>query len=182
MPRRPDLLCSSCEKPMWRGKASAPKGEAMCRPCRAERNEEWRRDGRPCATCGRVTGRTTKRECLRCEVGRNGGQCDVYKCEQKTIAKGLCSSHYVYQWRTAEGRSLNGKGTWIEPKRRREIYERDNWECGICGDAIDRDAGVNDALAPSLDHILPRSLGGGHSSDNLRAAHRFCNASRGARV
>jgi 5-methylcytosine-specific restriction endonuclease McrA len=33
---------------------------------------------------------------------------------------------------------------------------------------------------PSLDHILPRSLGGTHDSSNLRTAHLHCNSMRGA--
>lgn len=41
--------------------------------------------------------------------------------------------------------------------------------CHLCG-------GVG---ADSVDHVIPRSLGGDDSLDNLRPAHRSCNFSRG---
>lgn len=34
--------------------------------------------------------------------------------------------------------------------------------------------------ADSIDHIVPRSMGGDNSLDNLAPAHRRCNSSRGA--
>ena len=34
--------------------------------------------------------------------------------------------------------------------------------------------------AYTLDHLLPRSLGGGDELDNLAPAHKTCNSSRGA--
>lgn len=170
--------CSECGKGMRRFPASA---EVMtCRVCAAQRRERWRSEGRPCSACGRITGRWTRAKCLRCDQVENSC-CDVHGCERPSLARGLCSSHYAWQWRVAAG-AANGRGTWIEPKRRLSIYERDGWQCGICGDLIDRSAGVNADLAPSLDHIVPRLLGGGHESENLRTAHRACNARRGAIV
>lgn len=35
--------------------------------------------------------------------------------------------------------------------------------------------------ADTLDHVVPRSLGGLDTLDNLRPAHGFCNTGRGAR-
>lgn len=35
--------------------------------------------------------------------------------------------------------------------------------------------------ATSADHLLPRSLGGDDSLENLRPAHKLCNSRRGAR-
>ena len=65
------------------------------------------------------------------------------------------------------------------------IYERDGWLCQLCGEPVDIDADLQrDDAAPSLDHIIPRSLQTvpDHSDDNLRLAHRGCNARRGARA
>lgn len=36
--------------------------------------------------------------------------------------------------------------------------------------------------ADSSDHLVPRSLGGSDSLDNLRPAHRRCNSSRGNKL
>lgn len=181
MARVPDLPCASCGKLMWSGKTSAPVGEAMCRPCRAERKETWRENGRPCANCGRVTARWSANKCMSCEMKNHGGICTVRTCNNPSLAKGMCSSHYSWYWRALHG-SANGKGTWIMPKRRLALYERDGWVCGICDLPVDRDAHYLDDMAPSLDHIVPRSMGGGHESENLRTAHRVCNSRRGARV
>lgn len=94
----------------------------------------------------------------------------------------MCSTHYSYWYR----REVSGEwraGGWISRERRLAIYERDGWECGICSGLVDRDADPQRSDdAPSLDHILPRSLGGGDEDSNLRCAHRGCNARRGARV
>lgn len=44
--------------------------------------------------------------------------------------------------------------------------------CSLCGQAI----------ADTVDHIIPLSRGGDHSLANLRPACTSCNSSRGARV
>ena len=54
-------------------------------------------------------------------------------------------------------------------ERRRELYARDNWRCGYCGDAVT-------AENATLDHIIPQSAGGTHAKDNLRTACLMCNS------
>lgn len=63
----------------------------------------------------------------------------------------------------------------------REIFERDNWTCHLCGDHCDRAASVPARLAPTLDHLTPISKGGVHSRANVKCAHFSCNSKRGAR-
>ena len=169
--------CTSCGKGMH--KSSSTSSTPMCSECRKVRLETWRAEGRPCATCGRVTGRVSKTQCLRCEMAKAATPCTVRTCERPSLAKGMCSTHYSWYWRALRG-DTNGRGTWIMPSRRLSIYERDDWTCKICGEPVDRDADVGDNMAPSLDHIIPRSRGGGHESENLRTAHRVCNSRRGA--
>lgn len=67
---------------------------------------------------------------------------------------------------------------WITQHRRYAIYERDNWTCQICKEPVDKTLHHSDNWAASLDHIVPRSrqLVPDHSDDNLRLAHRWCNA------
>ncbi len=48
---------------------------------------------------------------------------------------------------------------------RRAVLVRDNFECQYCGRA-----------AENVDHVVPRSRGGGHSWDNVVAACRPCNS------
>ncbi|MFG1683557.1 HNH endonuclease [Nonomuraea sp. NPDC049269] len=55
---------------------------------------------------------------------------------------------------------------------RRAVYRRDGHQCVRCG--VDADL--------SLDHIVPWSLGGPDTIDNLQTLCRPCNSSKGARV
>jgi 5-methylcytosine-specific restriction endonuclease McrA len=55
---------------------------------------------------------------------------------------------------------------------RREIFRRDNYTCQYCGK-------VTTVL--TIDHILPRHLGGQHTWTNVVAACSFCNHKKGGR-
>lgn len=63
-----------------------------------------------------------------------------------------------------------------------EIFERDDWICGLCEAPIDPSSAYPDPMSPSLDHIVPVSRGGVHSRANCQAAHLVCNVRKGARV
>ena len=81
-------------------------------------------------------------------------------------------------------RRLRHAETWdgIED---RQIYERDGWICQIPGctlGPIPADLPYPGPLSPSIDHILPVSLGGPDIALNKRAAHLDCNTRRGNRV
>lgn len=56
-----------------------------------------------------------------------------------------------------------------------EVFERDGWLCGICGDPVDRRLTYPDPMSASLDHIKPLSKGGGHLRSNAQCAHWECN-------
>lgn len=69
------------------------------------------------------------------------------------------------------------------------VFRRDKWKCQMpaClhpeedgGRAIDPMLyRRNSPWAPSVDHIVPKSRGGTGQRDNLRAAHKRCNAEWG---
>ena len=63
-----------------------------------------------------------------------------------------------------------------------EIYERDNWVCGICGHPVDQAESWPSPRSVSLDHIQPLSRGGSHTRDNVRCSHLSCNTGRGNRI
>jgi 5-methylcytosine-specific restriction endonuclease McrA len=63
----------------------------------------------------------------------------------------------------------------IVTAHRREIILRDNNQCQYCGNEF-----PNDKL--TLDHIFPRSRGGGNTWDNLVAACKKCNQKKGNRT
>jgi 5-methylcytosine-specific restriction endonuclease McrA len=64
-----------------------------------------------------------------------------------------------------------------------DVYERDGWTCQLCHRPISkRLLGRNESQAPSIDHIIPLSMPGspGHVWNNVQAAHRVCNSTKGA--
>lgn len=100
------------------------------------------------------------------------GSCSVDGCAKAVYAKGECILHY----RKARGFG----GSIVSRRKRAEILKRDGYMCQLCHRALDMNAGAQDDMHPSLDHIVPRSQGGTNAVSNLQAAHRVCNARRGA--
>jgi 5-methylcytosine-specific restriction endonuclease McrA len=67
-----------------------------------------------------------------------------------------------------------------------QVAARDGMACHLCGDECDPDDYTRDGATflagityPSVDHVIPLSLGGPHDLDNVRLAHCLCNALRG---
>jgi hypothetical protein len=58
----------------------------------------------------------------------------------------------------------------------REIYERYNYTCQICGK--ENLSGFD----LTIDHILPIAKGGPHVAENLQVACRSCNCRKGAKI
>jgi 5-methylcytosine-specific restriction endonuclease McrA len=54
---------------------------------------------------------------------------------------------------------------------RRAVFARDDWMCQYCG-----------AAAENVDHVIPRSRGGGHVWENVVAACRRCNSRKENRL
>ena len=57
------------------------------------------------------------------------------------------------------------------PLSRRAVFARDSHRCQYCGRG-----------AENLDHVMPRSRGGGHSWENVVASCRACNARKEDRL
>ncbi len=57
---------------------------------------------------------------------------------------------------------------WIRPEKRKRIYARDGGRCLWCGSA--------ESL--TLDHFLPKALGGGNEAGNLVTCCYSCNSRR----
>lgn len=73
-------------------------------------------------------------------------------------------------------------GAVQETYTRLSVFEKDGWVCQLCGGAIDPSLPWPDRMAASVDHIVPISLGGDDTFDNVQAAHSGCNSSKGNRV
>lgn len=64
-----------------------------------------------------------------------------------------------------------------------ELAERDGTDCGLCCQPVDMTLTRADGLmCASVDHIVPRSKGGGDDPANLQLAHLRCNMAKSDRV
>lgn len=64
-------------------------------------------------------------------------------------------------------------GRYIPVKLRRAVYKRDQYACFFCGKTQEDGADL------TLDHFIPRSMGGPNTYDNLFTACRSCNSRKG---
>lgn len=74
--------------------------------------------------------------------------------------------------RSSTNDSLRGLG-WDDLKR--EIFRRDSYTCVYCGHR-------GNVLTLHVDHVTPRSRGGGNDPENLATACWFCNLEKGTRT
>lgn len=161
MPRRPTIPCSGCGKLRWPSKQTGnpdykPPTTVLCHECRRSRPgyrpSRMRARGVVetwfCAACGVTCSRPAVR-------GQRPKWCD--ECRQIRVSS----------------------GRWVPIQTRRAIYDRDDWTCGICLEPVDRKLiGTDSIWRASLDHIIPRSIGGTNDPENLRLAHFWCNSAR----
>jgi hypothetical protein len=69
----------------------------------------------------------------------------------------------------------NGPIEFIGPEI---VYKKAGYVCGICNKPVDPSLDYPDPESPSLDHIMPLSLGGTHTWDNVQLAHLRCNVKK----
>lgn len=94
-----------------------------------------------------------------------------YKKEQK-ISK---AKYY-----SPKRRAAMAAGEEIDPV---EIFDRDEWICGICNELVERHRRCPDPLAATLDHRVPLSkwtddIDLWHRKENVRCSHKICNEVR----
>jgi len=67
--------------------------------------------------------------------------------------------------------------TWVKARAK---ALRGATHCAICGQPLDHQAPPRTRWSPSVDHVVPRSLGGSLTDPkNLRPVHYGCNSRRG---
>lgn len=154
-------VCEMCQRPFTPRGTRGPKPR-WCRACVALRTRDaWRKhqgfipaEERSCIDCGSNIGRAKRRFCDACSVGKDR--------RRKAVRRGV-------------------ERASAESFRDIEIFERDGWVCGLCGEDVPREWVSRSPGSPSLDHILPISLGGEHSRANVQLAHLRCNVVKGNR-
>jgi 5-methylcytosine-specific restriction endonuclease McrA len=67
-------------------------------------------------------------------------------------------------------------GLYVEIVDYVEVLRRSGGKCGICAGSLSGDEAIE------FDHKIPMSRGGPHVAENIQATHRWCNASKGAKI
>lgn len=177
-PRRLDQgQCGRCGQEMQRVRGR--KRDSVCASCRQAAGENVRRAGeRTCQACGRTKplaefGGVDKRGWLKSAV--------CYRCQAAARPKNR-RQNQVQNRKRRDARYATWDGVTD-----REVLEADWWECQMprCLRPEGREipqVSWPDPWSPSVDHVLPLSLGGTDTASNKRAAHLRCNVSRGNRV
>jgi hypothetical protein len=147
--------CVACRAWTWSGK--------RCKPC-ATMHVQYGLLGKP----------LIPRTCRECG--------NVFTPRYRDKRRGFCSDRCddALNYRVARGiRRARLRGVTHERINPREIFARDGWRCQLCGTRVHRRRKAPHPLAPSLDHIVPLSLGGTHTRANVQLAHVGCNTRKG---
>jgi hypothetical protein len=154
---------------------------------------------RACRGLASRTGIREPRPCLRCGKHfspgpyRNSGKFCSRGCAFLALREGHPKAREAGRARGG-GRSIKARcehyGAPYTPIQKAEIFKRFSWTCQICGCTLLRaqtrtEQGKIDPRSPTVDHIIPVSLGPaspGHVWGNVQAACRRCNIKKGASV
>ena len=73
-------------------------------------------------------------------------------------------------------------GRSISKSKRRRIYEKSNFRCNYCGVETTKHDGKHSPTHAVIDHIVPKSRGGGNEDDNLQLLCSTCNSRKGTKT
>ena len=112
-------------------------------------------------------------------------------CREAKQFSGTYCSNDCYQ-QSDHGKFIIRQGRHLRRARMRNAYtelvdplviaKRDKYKCHICRKRVNMNLEHNDKYSPTMDHLIPISLGGDHSYANIQLAHRTCNSSKGNRA
>lgn len=156
--KHPPLKCDQCgaKRPKSKG---GPNGK-LCTACKLART---------CVECGSDFTATWNAEIFCSDACRPDNYWQWWaKRNPEQVTEG-----------TARRRARKQNNGRVERFWRKKVYERDNWQCGICNQPVNPELEWPHPQSASLDHIVPLAQGGEHTRANVRLAHLHCNTSRG---
>lgn len=180
------LKCHGCERLFYANRRTDRVGEriscADCRPPVTRARKLPIKVEKPCVVCG-VTfiGSPRRVTCGDDCSARNSSSAlqsrrirEKYKSDPEFRDKVLASAHA----RRAEKLGKGGKKILL-----RYLVERDGGRCRIpeCKYRT-RQIGGTGGRRPSIDHVVPLSLGGAHELANVQLAHYSCNLAKNNRA
>jgi 5-methylcytosine-specific restriction endonuclease McrA len=101
--------------------------------------------------------------------------------QQRSVRCIGCASSQRNRVKYARRRTRKNSG-FFEAVDHITVFEAAGWVCALCGVPTPSSlVGSSEGRAPTLDHIMPLSLGGEHSYRNTQCLCRRCNTAKGAR-
>jgi hypothetical protein len=166
-----------------------PKTMQRCLCCKREFVARKRRfcSSQCCNRCHAIN--VYYKNCPCCEklfaTNQKSATCCSNSC--KTTWR-FAKKHGSYDaWLTAKRQRRSGASHIVRAKKygvayqyvnKINVFERDDWKCGICGMTVDRESRFPDHRSASLDHVVPLSKGGSHTYENVQCSHYGCNHSK----
>lgn len=105
---------------------------------------------------------------------RHKKQIAEYMRKYTQTDRGRSLGRHRNQHRRARKRDAEGDG--VTPEEFERIVKNQHNKCNMCGRRFCK------SRPATMDHVVPLSKNGAHSSDNIQALCRSCNSSKNARV
>lgn len=189
------VKCKACRSTIHLGKGSMRKNIKGCPEClriaRAKEAREYEVNAQAKARDRRLAqekrlqrrmARLAPRSCAQCGEEFTPHRIGVKYCSA------MCCNRASYKKKEITRRlriSKNGAVHWDISVDK--LIKRDKGVCHICGKRIDKDdyKKVGDVfiagpMYPSIDHVKPLALGGTHTWENVKLAHKNCNEIKSA--
>ena len=109
----------------------------------------------------------------------------IFKTNYHASVRRFCSDECLNRFFKEEYKATRKeqmRAAFVRYVRFERIYKRDKGICQICGYPVKHDKEPSDAMAATIDHIVPLSRGGKHHPENCQLAHRICNSLKGDRI
>lgn len=177
-----DICCPVCAKSFHPSKSTVRYCSHACAMARDLHPRGKRVQPRPCETCGMVfkpRGNSGKYCSTRCS-GRAQAQRlkEIARLGAAVANAPRILSQGEKAAREHAKRAKRRGSRTVEEFDPSEIFARDKWTCHLCRQKTSRAYRRKDPRSPTLDHLIPISLGGKHERANVAAAHLRCNTRR----
>lgn len=167
--------------PLFRAPGEVRDGKRICAGCGVDTPLEGMRRSR-CLECARERSRAyyaykpvaVEITCHVCASTFIGSPAKNKYCSDDCRAVGLKATKIV--------RDRKIRQSTIEYFSREQVFDRDEWTCHICAEAISPELKYPHPMSASLDHVVPVSRGGAHTLENAAASHFRCNIRKSDRM
>ena len=184
------LRCKVCGEVVRYSCAVLYKKHLQCKECkRMEREQAKKQKAEKAAAKDQARADAVKKKVMQHEARRREVVCPVcgetfvtYKAKQN-VCSPECRRKHNNRMHSHRKDTRISKDKRIDKISLDVLFQRDHGICHICGKQCDWNdytqtdtAFIAGNLYPSIDHIIPVSLGGEDSWNNVKLAHRICNS------